>query len=84
MSDETTRSTGSPYLTQPEACVWLKVKKSTLEKWRIEGTGPVYREHGGIIVYHIDDLTAWSEEQRRTKTRGLRRKKDDGGEETRG
>jgi len=80
MSDDSEKPVASPHLTQAEAGDWLKVKKPTLEKWRIEGKGPPYREHGGIIVYHVDDLSEWSRQQQRTKTRGHRRKKGGDGQ----
>lgn len=65
-SDQPTAS-GDPYLTIDQAAARLKVKRTTLAKWRVLGTGPAYRDHG-VIVYHIDDLDAWSREQRRTQT----------------
>ena len=58
---------GDPYLTIDQAAARLKVKRTTLAKWRVLGKGPAYRDHG-VIVYHIDDLDAWSREQRRTQT----------------
>lgn len=64
--DEPTVS-GDPYLTIDQAAARLKVKRTTLAKWRVLGRGPAYRDHG-VIVYHIDDLDAWSREQRRTQT----------------
>jgi hypothetical protein len=32
---------------------------------RWQQTGPDSRKHGGRVVYHIDDLDAWSRERRR-------------------
>jgi hypothetical protein len=34
---------------------------------RWKGEGPPFRRHGGRIVYHRDELLAWSE-QRRART----------------
>ena len=64
-----------PYLTPEQAAEHLKVKKSTLKKWRIEGKGPAYRKHGSVIVYHIDDIDEWSKSQQHTKTSGRRRRR---------
>lgn len=69
MSDEHDEHSSNPYLTIDEAAARLKVKRATLAKWRILGKGPAYRDHG-VIVYHIDDLDAWSRDQRRTQTPG--------------
>ena len=57
------QSTTSPYLTTKDAAVRLRLKPATLNKWRLEGRGPAFREHGRRIIYHIDDLDAWSEDQ---------------------
>ena len=43
----------------------------TLDNLRWIGTGPKFRKHGGRIVYHIDDLEAWSEKRLRISTSGL-------------
>ena len=74
MSAEQQSNSDGPYLTPEETAARLKVKKSTLEKWRIEGRGPAYRAHGSVIVYHIDDLDEWSKGRQRTKTSGNRRR----------
>lgn len=63
----------SPYLTTREAADYLRLKPNTLEQKRMTGDGPPYRDHG-VIVYHIDDLRRWSEEQSRIKTDGKRKK----------
>lgn len=49
-----------PFLTTKEAARLLKLKPNTLEKMRVYGGGPQYRKHGRQVVYHIDDLMAWS------------------------
>jgi hypothetical protein len=50
----------SPFLTVEEAAAYLRLSVRALEYFRKVGGGPVYRKHGGRIVYHIDDLDAWS------------------------
>ena len=53
----------NPYLTGEQAADRLVIKPSTLVNWRYHKTGPVYRTHGNRVVYHIDDLDAWSDSQ---------------------
>ncbi|NRA87380.1 MAG: helix-turn-helix domain-containing protein [Rhizobiales bacterium] len=65
MSDNVSRK--SPYFTIMQAASHLLVKPSTLNKWRHLGIGPVFRTHGGRIVYLIEDLDAWSESQKHQK-----------------
>ena len=59
----------SPYLDIEEAADRLKLSPHTLNKWRHEGRGPVFRDHGRRIVYHVDDLDHWSESHKRQKAR---------------
>jgi hypothetical protein len=44
------------------------VKPRTLEKWRIQGRGPVFRKFGRKVVYAESDLEIWAEAQRRLST----------------
>lgn len=63
---------GAPYLTVTQAANRLMVKPDTLDKWRQLGRGPLFREHGRRIVYHVDDLDAWSDDQKRQTARKYR------------
>ncbi len=69
MNDENEKKTSeqleSPYLTNQEAADYLRLQTRTLDNLRWIGTGPKFRKHGGRIVYHIDDLEAWSEKRLR-------------------
>ena len=58
----------NPYLTPEEAAIILHTTVNTLAKWRSQGKGSAWRDHGNI-VYHIDDLHEWSRGQKRTVTR---------------
>ncbi len=58
----------SPYLKVEEAARFLRLRKRTLDNLRWLGGGPKFRKHGGRIVYHRDDLTAWSEKNLRRST----------------
>ncbi|WP_183943339.1 AlpA family transcriptional regulator [Sphingomonas sp. BK580] len=52
------------YLRTPEAAKYLGVGRSTLERKRIDGSGPRFRQLGSkIITYAISDLDAWASKQ---------------------
>lgn len=46
----------------------LGLSHRTLERWRFEGQGPVFRKFGKLVVYAETDLTQWSDGQIRTST----------------
>ena len=51
------------YLRTKDAANYLGVGQSTLERKRIEGTGPTFRRLGSrIVTYAVDDLDAWANE----------------------
>lgn len=58
---ETQRNRASPYLSPKEAGVYLRVSESTLAHLRRQGGGPAYRKHAHKVVYHRDELEAWSQ-----------------------
>ena len=60
---------GSPYLTTAQAAHYLGISERTLEDMRGMTGGPVYRKHGSTVRYHILDLDAWSETNKRASTR---------------
>lgn len=51
----------SPYFLEIEAAKYLRMDIRTLRRHRAEDTGPPFRRHGGILVYHENDLDGWSE-----------------------
>ena len=61
-------SISGPFLTTKEAARFLKLKPNTLEKMRVYGGGPQYRKHGRQVVYHMDDLMAWSNLRKKDST----------------
>lgn len=61
-------SENGPFLTTKEAAHFLNLKPNTLEKMRVYGGGPIYRKHGRHVVYHIDDLMAWSNLRKKDST----------------
>jgi len=60
MTDET----DNPFLTIDETAELLRVNRRTLDNLRWQDDGPPFRRHGGRIVYHRDDVLAWSERRR--------------------
>lgn len=63
----------SPFLTEKEAAVFLRLAVGTLQNKRIAGTGPAFRRHGGRVLYERADLQAWSDAGRHTSTSEARR-----------
>lgn len=52
------------YLRTADAAKYLGVGQSTLERKRIDGTGPRFRVLGAkIVTYSIADLDAWANQQ---------------------
>ncbi len=51
-------------LTVNEAAKLLRLKRSTLDHYRCQGRGPVYRKHGGRILYSRASLDRWSRRAR--------------------
>jgi predicted DNA-binding transcriptional regulator AlpA len=52
------------YHRTPSAAAYLDMGQSTLERKRIDGTGPRWRRLGTkIVVYAEEDLDAWASEQ---------------------
>ncbi len=62
-------SSRADFLTIAEAAALLRVQRRTLDNMRWKGTGPVFRRHGGRIVYQRDELLAWSAERKAKQTR---------------
>lgn len=59
----------SPLVTTPQAAEYLgNLRPNTLEIWRIQGTGPVYKKCGRLVRYSVADLDAYLEAQTRRST----------------
>lgn len=73
-----------PLLTPPDAAKLLKCAISTLDRWRQEGSGPVYIKlapgKGGKVLYPVVELNIWlnSNAARREKASVDERGGDDG------
>ena len=44
-----------------EAAARVRLSKNTLERFRLQGTGPTYLKLGGAVRYREIDLDAWLE-----------------------
>jgi predicted DNA-binding transcriptional regulator AlpA len=53
-----------------DAALYCGISKSTLDKLRCFGGGPVYLKLGKTVVYDIGDLDAWLSARRRKSTWG--------------
>lgn len=64
MDDKTKRAAEArsqcPYLNAEQAAHYLGISSRTLQRMRTDGVGPLYRKHGGIVRYHIEELERWS------------------------
>jgi excisionase family DNA binding protein len=60
-------------LTNEETAATLGVKKTTLEVWRTQGRGPVFRKIGRLVRYSEADIHAWLEAQTRRSTSDAQR-----------
>lgn len=56
------------YLNTKELSSYLGISKPTLQRWRTEGNGIPFIKKGGIVIYDIDDVDAWTKEHKRCHT----------------
>ena len=57
-----------PKLSVREAAAFLGLSKSTMDKLRCTGGGPVYLRLGRRVLYNHADLEAWAQQGRRSNT----------------
>lgn len=56
-------------LTEPQAAEYLGgIPPRTLRQWRYTGKGPIFTKLGRAVRYRRDDLDAWIEGNRHTRT----------------
>ncbi|MGT2505501.1 helix-turn-helix transcriptional regulator [Cupriavidus basilensis] len=55
-------------LTNTQTADLLGLRSNTLEIWRTQGKGPVYRKIGRAVRYAEPDVLAWLDAQTRTST----------------
>lgn len=58
----------SDLITVKEAARLLRLSASTLNQYRCDGRGPVYRKHGGRVFYSKRSLLRWSQRHRYLST----------------
>ena len=52
----------SKLMTTPEAAEYLRMKKNTLEIWRVQGFGPRFLKLGRLVKYRLVDLERFLEQ----------------------
>ena len=52
---------GTPYLNTAQAAHYLGISVRTMQRMRARKIGPTPRRHALMVLYHIDDLDAWSQ-----------------------
>ena len=55
-------------LTQQRLSEHIDVSERTLERWRVEGTGPAFVKAGRKVLYRPDDVDDWLAASRRKST----------------
>ena len=78
-----TDDSDSPFLTIAETALLLRVNRRTLDNLRWQNDGPPFRRHGGRIIYHRDEVLAWSK-QRRARTPSTRAPQEPPAEDSNG
>ncbi|MBL4802210.1 MAG: helix-turn-helix domain-containing protein [Emcibacter sp.] len=68
MTDTIVSREHTDFLTQTEAGKYLRLSPRTLQNMRVTGDGPVYRKHGRLVFYRLEDLKAWSEASKKENT----------------
>lgn len=58
----------TPLLPQAQLSQFLNVSVRTLERWRVEGTGPTYIKAGRRVLYRREDVEVWLSGQIRQST----------------
>ena len=58
----------SPRLRTADAAAYCGSTKSTFEKYRLTGEGPVFSKIGRVVVYDRADLDAWLNSKKHNST----------------
>ena len=59
---------GDQLLTQKRLADLIDVSERTLERWRVEGSGPAFVKAGRKVLYLPDDVNDWLAASRRKST----------------
>jgi predicted site-specific integrase-resolvase len=63
------------HLNQVEVAKRWGFSPRTLENWRCRGEGPRFLKIGGKVVYRLEDVEAFEQNQLRAKTASARERK---------
>ena len=55
---------GKRYMTEQEAADFLNLSVKTLQKWRYQGSGPVYHKFGKVVRYQQTELDEFANSSR--------------------
>ncbi len=58
----------SPFINTIQAGDYIRLSPRTLEKYRVQGGGPVFFKLGRRVLYKVEDLDRWAEERRQNST----------------
>ena len=56
------------FMNTKETAEFLCISPRTLDRFRVQGGGPVYRKFGGRVVYAIEDILKWADSRKRRNT----------------
>lgn len=56
------------FLDQSAAAELLGLSPRTLERFRLDGSGPQFRKFGRRVRYALSDIEAWADAQKRSST----------------
>lgn len=51
------------FLTQREAASVLRISERTLERFRLDGSGPQFVKAGRRVLYRRADIEAWTDDR---------------------
>ncbi|WP_422040163.1 helix-turn-helix transcriptional regulator [Roseibium sp.] len=57
-----------PLCNQKTVAERLDISERTLERWRVEGTGPAYLKAGRRVLYRQSDVDTWLNASKRVST----------------
>lgn len=61
-------SPGKARLDTDAAAQYVGVSRSSMNKWRVTGGGPIFIKIGNRVVYDVSDLDTWLVEHKRRST----------------
>ncbi len=65
---QTKINTNNKRLRTADAAAYCGLSKSTFDKYRLTGEGPIFIKLGRSVVYDTGDLDSWMEDSKQTST----------------